>query len=93
MKYVKVTWTHDFTDEPVLYLSELGADGYETRKVQYYRNGRSEWADQSHETDTAGLAEVAFPPLNEISDQPEFNAVVITPDEFERAWNEARSDR
>ncbi|GGZ25476.1 hypothetical protein GCM10010300_81060 [Streptomyces olivaceoviridis] len=92
MRYVKVAWDHNFADDPVLYLSELGDDGYETRKVQIYRDGRSEWADESNETATVGLSEVPFPPLEEISSQPEFTAEVITPQEFERAWSEAHAN-
>ncbi|MFD9057065.1 DUF6881 domain-containing protein [Streptomyces albidoflavus] len=92
MRYVKVAWVHDFADDPVLYLGELGDDGYETRKVQFYRDGRSEWADESFETATVGLSEISFPPLEEISSQPEFTAQVITPEEFERAWNEAHTE-
>ncbi|WP_028648594.1 DUF6881 domain-containing protein [Nocardiopsis sp. CNT312] len=92
MRYVKVAWAHDFADEPVLYLSELGDDGYETRKVQFYRDGRSERADGSCETATFGLAEIPFPPLEEISAQPEFTAQVIAAEEFERVWKEAGAD-
>ncbi|MFJ4697943.1 DUF6881 domain-containing protein [Streptomyces sp. NPDC088768] len=92
MRYVKVAWVHDFADDPVLYLSEIGGDGYETRKVQFYRDGRSEWADESFETATVGLSEIPFPSLEEISSQSEFTAQVITEEEFERAWNEARTN-
>lgn len=92
MRYVKVAWDHDFADDPVLYLSELGDDGYETRKVQFYRDGRSEWADEGFETATVGLSEIPFPPLEEIASQPEFTAKVITPEEFEIAWNEAHAN-
>jgi hypothetical protein len=69
VRCVKVTWEHDFADDPVLYLSEFGGDGYETRKVQFYRDGRSEWADESHETANVGLSEIPFPSLEEISSQ------------------------
>ena len=90
MRYVKVAWEHDFADDPVLYLSELGDDGYETRKVQFYRDGRSEWADESHETANVGLSEIPFPSLEEISSQEEFNAELVDSEEFERAWIEAQ---
>ncbi|POX59752.1 hypothetical protein C3492_31215 [Streptomyces sp. Ru62] len=94
MRYVRVAWSHDLEDEPVLYLSELGEDGYETRKIQYFRDGKVEWADELHETASVGLSEVAFPlDLREISDQPEFDAVEIAPEEFEREWIKARSAR
>ncbi|MFV2199124.1 DUF6881 domain-containing protein [Nocardiopsis sp. LOL_012] len=86
MRYVKVEWAHDFDDQPVLYLSELGDDGYETRKVQFYRDGRCERADESFENATVGLSEIPFPPLEEISNQPDFTAQFIAPEEFECAW-------
>lgn len=88
---MKVEWIHEFEDDPVLYLSELGEDGYETRKVQFYRDGRSEWASETFETATAGLSEIPFASLDEISRNPEFVAEEITAAEFERAWTEARS--
>lgn len=92
MRYVKVSWDHNFADDLVLYLSELGDDGYETRKVQFYRDGRSEWADESIETAAVGLSEIPFPPLEEISSQPKFAAEVIASEEFERAWSEAHAN-
>jgi len=91
VRYVKVAWDHDFADDPVIYLSELGDDGYETRKVQFYRDGRSEWADEIHETATVGLSEIPFPSLEEISSQPEFSAELITVDEFENAWSRSHA--
>jgi hypothetical protein len=89
MQYVKVRWAHDFPDDPVVYYSELGEDRYETRKVQIFRDGRMEWADDHHESDTVGLSEVAFPPLEEIAAQPEFSPTVIDAREFEAVWRQA----
>ena len=91
VRYVKVVWEHDHADEPVLFLSELGEDDYETRKVQTYRDGRSEWADAEHESDAAFLTEVPFPSVEEISEQPECSAEAITAEEFERAWRRSRA--
>jgi hypothetical protein len=88
--YIRVEWRHDLQDEPVLYYSELGDDRYETRKVQLYRDGRSEWADGSHESDRVGLSEIPFPPLEEISGQPEFMANSVSAEEFEEVWNASR---
>lgn len=90
MRYVKVAWEHDFADDPVLHLSDLGEDGYETRKVQFYRDGRFEWADESHETAKVGLSEIPFPSLEEISSQEEFSAELVDPEEFERTWIEVQ---
>jgi hypothetical protein len=92
MRYVRVTWHHDFDDEPVTIFSELGDDRYETRKVQIYRDGRTEWSDESRETGGIVLSEVPFPEdLEEIDSQTEFSAGLIDADEFEQAWREARA--
>ena len=91
MRYVKVACDHELEDEPVLYFSELGEDDYETRKVQIYRDGRSEWADESKEDEKVGLSEIAFPPVEDISMQPEFTAEEISADEFESVWRASRS--
>ncbi len=92
MRYVKVTWHHDFDDEPVLYFHEVGPDDYETRRVQTYRDGHSEWADENHETATAGVAEIPIAPIEEIASQPEFDAEDITRDQFETEWAKARNN-
>ncbi|MFI7002087.1 DUF6881 domain-containing protein [Nocardia sp. NPDC050175] len=66
---MKVVWPHDFDEEPVSYFHEVGDDNYETRRVQVYRDGHRERADESHETDTAGLAEIPIAPVDEIASQ------------------------
>lgn len=91
MRYVKVQWHHNFPDDPIVYYSELGPDGYETRKVQIYRDGRMEWADEQHETDTVGLSEIAFPPLEEIAADPEFTPEQLDAQQFEEIWRQARA--
>jgi hypothetical protein len=91
MRYVKVAWIHESSSEPVLYFSELDEDGYETRKVQVYRDGRAEWADEDSENAAVGLAEIPFPPVEEISIRGELAAEEIDSEEFGRAWSVARS--
>jgi xanthine dehydrogenase molybdopterin-binding subunit B len=92
MKYVKVLWSHEYDDEPVLFISEIGDDGYEVRKVEFYRDGRSEWADEGHETSTVGLSEIAFVGVDEMSMQAEFDAEETTVEEFESVWASARGN-
>lgn len=89
MRYVKVTWNHDFDDEPTIYFHEVGDDNWETRRVQVYRDGHLEWADESHETATAGLAEIEIAPIDQISSQPEFEAAEVSQAEFEFQWSAA----
>ncbi|GII96831.1 DUF6881 domain-containing protein [Sinosporangium siamense] len=92
MRYIRVVWEHDF-DEPVLIFSELDEEGWEIRKVQVYRNGHSEWADATYETDSVGLSEIPVPGVEEISSDPEFQAELIDADDFERAWLAAQAGR
>jgi hypothetical protein len=92
-RYQKVIWHHDFPDEPVLLYSETDDDGYETRKVDVYRDGRQHYADEASSVGTTILAEVPLPPLEEIGADPEFTPLAIDADEFEAVWRRARLSR
>jgi hypothetical protein len=93
MEYWKVEWHHDHAEEPVVLYSELGADRYETRKVQRYRDGRLLRADAEHETGQIGLSEIPLGPIEEVAAQAEFSASLISRNEFEEAWREAQWSR
>ncbi|MFI7094973.1 DUF6881 domain-containing protein [Streptomyces lydicus] len=93
VQYWKVIWHHDFTAEPVTLFSENGEDGYETRKVQEYRDGRLLRTDGSAETADIGLSEVPVGRIEDVSAQPEFSASVITAGEFEAVWSAAGADQ
>ncbi|MCF3175134.1 hypothetical protein IPZ61_17645 [Streptomyces sioyaensis] len=86
MKYWKVTWHHDFGEEPVTLFSEIGEDGYETRKIQEYRDGRLLRTDGSDETAEIGLSEIPVGRIEEVAAQPEFSALVISKADFESMW-------
>ena len=86
VKYIKAKWLTASSDDPVLLYSEIDDARREIRKVEVYRDGSAGWADQSHECDSTMLGILPLPPLDEINAQIEFEAVEITPDEFESAW-------
>jgi hypothetical protein len=90
MQYIHVIWHHDFPDDPIGYYSEVGEDRWEVRRVQEYRDGRLEWADETHETDTTGLGEIEIN-LDEIRSQAEFELEIIDKATFEEMWDRARS--
>ncbi|GAA2448981.1 DUF6881 domain-containing protein [Streptomyces macrosporus] len=90
MEHRRVEWHHDHAEEPVVLYSELGADRYETRKVQRYRDGRLLRADAEHETGEIGLGEIPLGPIEDVAAQAEFSASLISRDEFEEVWREAR---
>ena len=93
-RYQKVIWHHDSADGPVLLYSEMGDDGYETRKVDLYRDGRQDHADERSSLGTTFLWEVPVPALEEIAADPGFTPFRIDADEFEAVWRSAlRSHR
>ncbi|MFG2399428.1 DUF6881 domain-containing protein [Streptomyces lydicus] len=91
MKYWKVIWHHEFKDEPIVLFSEIGEDGYETRKVQEYRDGRRLRTDGTDETREIGLSEIPVGDIEDVAAQPEFSASVISLADFEVAWNQSAS--
>lgn len=88
-RYLKVVWVHEFPDEPVVLFSEIADFGVETRKVELFRDGHSQFADESRSTGDTLLSEGPLPSIEEIADQSEFVVSVIEPDEFEEAWAQA----
>ncbi len=69
--------------------SEIGEDGYETRKIQGYRDGRLLRADDLHETSEVGLSEIPVGNIEDVAAQADFSANVILRAEFEDVWNRA----
>lgn len=84
-RYQKVLWRHDLPDEPVVLYSEIES-GFEVRKVEVYRDGRHDFADRSRSTGTTMLGEKLMPEVEDINQDPEFSATVITGGEFEEVW-------
>jgi hypothetical protein len=88
--YLKAIWHHDFDDEPVELYSEIGDEGYEIRKVEIYRNGKMDFADESHSTGVTLLSEKPIPDIEEIAAQKEFSPVIVQKAEFEVVWSRAQ---
>ena len=88
MRYVKVRWLHDIESEPVELYSELDGDR-EVRKVEVYRDGRMDLADQSRETGTTVLSREPIPPIAEIARDPQFEPEVVSREDFEVTWARA----
>jgi hypothetical protein len=70
--------------------SEISEGRYEVRKVEMFRDGRLDWADERRWSPSTMLGEVPVPSLEEINMQQEFTAAVISAAEFEQAWVTAR---
>ena len=89
MRYQRVTWHHQFEDEPSELYAEIGEDGYERRKVDAYADGRLDFADATRETGTTGLSDVPMSSLEDINAQAEFTGAAIEREEFEAIWQRA----
>ncbi|WP_367125679.1 DUF6881 domain-containing protein [Streptomyces phytohabitans] len=90
MQYWQVLWHHDFPDEPVVLFSEIDDRGYETRKVERFRDGRLGWADETVAAGGTMLGEVPVGSIVDVDAQAEFTAVVIPEARFDAAWRRAR---
>lgn len=90
MKYIKVKWLHMSPDTPVLLYSELDSDMWEVRKVEVYADGRKEFADHHERSGRAKLGIEPLPVLEDIAADPEFEPAMISADEFEIMWQQAK---
>lgn len=79
----------DFSEEPVDIYSEVGDDGYEVRKVEVFRDGRLQYADERREAGGTALSEAPVGSVAEIAAQEGFRPHVISEQEFEEMWTRA----
>lgn len=86
MKYIRLKWNHTNPDEPVWIFSELDATGKEVRKIECFRNGFCDVANENLSSGTAALMTLPLPDLSVLARDPEFTPVEITKDEFEEVW-------
>lgn len=87
LAYLKVIWHHDFSDEPVVMLSEV-RDGWEVRKVEKFRDGSAQCAGPTGASGDT-LSEVPLPTPDEIARDPQFTVEPTDADEFEAEWDAA----
>ncbi len=87
MKYIRLKWEHSNPDEPVWIFSEVDASGKELRKIECFRNGFCDVANDTVRSGSAALTTVALPDLKVLTRDPEFEGVEISREEFEQVWN------
>ena len=88
MEYISVIWKHSHRDEPVRLVSELDEERFEIRKLEFFPDGSVGFASMEGESAGTRLGEVTVPPLAEINEDPEFESVAITKNEFDQLWQE-----
>jgi hypothetical protein len=86
MRYICVQWIHFHPDEPVEIYSESDRDGWETRKIEVFRDGTTSYADSAHSTGTSQLATIPMATVEETNSEAQFRAKKIGKHEFEELW-------
>jgi hypothetical protein len=86
MKYIRVKWIHSIATEPVLLYSELDDNRWETRKVEIYADGRSDFASMFESKGNTRLGKEPVPLLSDIALDSEFEPAEISQEEFEQIW-------
>ncbi|KML46113.1 hypothetical protein VL15_36155 [Burkholderia cepacia] len=84
---IDVAWKHAFDTEPVRLVSVLDRDRYEVRKLEFFRDGRVGFADETRSSQGTALGTVPVPSLVEINEDPEFDAQETTLEMFDTLWS------
>ena len=93
MKYIDVRWQHSHADEPIRLVSEIGTDGVEVRKLEFFRDGRVGFASKKANSDSTRLGVTAVPDLPEINSEEEFSGISIDASAFEELWKRHAANR
>lgn len=88
MVYIYVEWIHDFIDEPIILISELDENRYETRKIEIYKDGQVGFAYNDVEVLKTGLGIEPVPSIDQIESESEFSPKEITKEDFEKFWSD-----
>ena len=86
MKYIDVTWSHESSVYPIRLVSEVGADNFEIRKLEFFSDGTVGIATSNQSSKTTLLGTDVVPSIEEINSDPLFFAKVITQQEFDKLW-------
>lgn len=88
MEFINVAWLHNDQSDPVQLVSELDAQRHETRKLEFFPNGRVGFASSTHSSACTELGILPGPPLSEINSDPRFQGPIIAASQFEALWLE-----
>lgn len=92
MEFIRVDWLHDNNDEPCSIFCEIDDNRLEIRKVEVYKDGKMGYATQDKEVNNTFLSYEPTPSLDQIANDPQFRARVITESEFQAIWEKALKD-
>jgi len=88
LRYIDITWHHDAKGEPYRLVSEIGADGFEKRKLEFFHGGQVSYAAELMASDTTMLSVGKVPALEDLIARTEFSGEAITREQFELLWKQ-----
>jgi hypothetical protein len=88
MFYIDVLWHHTCPEDPVRLVSELDDNRWETRKIEFFSDGRVGIASMERCTLDTALGLMPVPVIDEINADGAFTASAIDKQAFELLWLE-----
>jgi len=88
MEFIDVAWRHRSEEDPVRLVSELDSDRYETRKLEFFPDGRVGFADSVVSSNNTELGILPVPTVAEINSDPQFHASSMEKQEFGALWSQ-----
>lgn len=87
MQYIDALWRHESATDPVRLVSEIDAERWEVRKLEFFANGEIGVACEHFSNGSTRLGEMEVPSLEQINSEPEFSAKYIEKTEFDELWS------
>ncbi|OWP79760.1 DUF6881 domain-containing protein [Flavobacterium oreochromis] len=89
MRYYKIEWIHNNNEEyPYLYILEIDSLQDETKKMEFYRDGRVYYATENIENGTF-LSPIKFNDINDYNNSDDgeiLKGIEITEENFNKQW-------
>ena len=88
-RYIAFRWLHDEHLVPVAIYSEVNDRGFESRRVNEFRDGRLERSDRYEPKLRTTLLQLELPLPEELRDDPDRQLLPIDRESFDVLWNRA----
>ena len=89
MKYLRCDWNHNSDQMPVTIYAEYTEDGWQTRKVEVFRNGSTHYADEGVATGDTGLSDQKTDFASVLKGSVSLSPAYITEADFAEQWSRA----
>lgn len=86
MAYIDVLWLRAKDELPVRIVSELDAHRFEVRKLEFFRNGSTGFAEADFAFGGTELEPAPVPLLELLNADPQRHGAEISAEEFEVLW-------